>query len=218
MQVRKVLTHISKSDPMKAVFNEAQVALYGKSLKLRNMTMHRWSSAEETIGHVLANWAAILRTYHQRSKRLELITTKKVELGEVYSLLRSINLLLKDLQGGSVTSRPHLIMRINLLLRSDLALDKPLVVVDPAVVDGKAEPEASGRRHFSKHLSMRLRSPSTAGTMRPCQDDAWHGSGRVVHGVLFVLGGLGGGRVQNEFPIHRVILVGSIESERVREI
>ena len=143
MEVGKLITHISKSAPMKAVFDEAQLALYGKALKLRNMTMHRWSSAEETIYRVLANFTAILRTYHIRSKRLELMT-KKAELLEVYTLLRSINLLLKDLQGGSVTSGPQLIMRVNLLLRSDLALDKPLIVVDPAVVERKEEPAASG--------------------------------------------------------------------------
>jgi len=32
MEVRKMVTHISKSAPMKAVFEEAQLALYGKAL------------------------------------------------------------------------------------------------------------------------------------------------------------------------------------------
>ena len=143
MQVRKLITHMTKSVPMQAVFGEAQMALFGKSLKLKNMAMHRWSSAENTFYRVLSNWAAISRTYHLRSKRMELMD-KRPELLEMYTLLRSINTLLKELQGNAVTSGSQLVLRINQLLKVELALDKPLIVVDPAVVEGGEEAAATG--------------------------------------------------------------------------
>jgi hypothetical protein len=138
MEVRKMITHISKSAPMKAVFDESQIELFGKSLKLTNMAMHRWSSAERTLYRVLADWRAILRTYHKRSKRVQL-GKKRQELVELYSLLYWVNLLLKDLQGSSVTSGPLLVMRVVLLLQNELAFDKALTVIDPAIVERKDE-------------------------------------------------------------------------------
>ncbi|GAB5036686.1 Hypothetical protein NocV09_04600020 [Nannochloropsis oceanica] len=140
MEVRKMITHISKRGRalMKAVFDESQTELFGKSLKLTNMAMQRWSSTERTLYLALGDWRAILRTYHVRSKRVQL-GKKRQELVELYSLFYRVNLLLKDSQGSSVTSGPLLVMRVILLLQNELALDKPLIVIDPAVVEKKDE-------------------------------------------------------------------------------
>ena len=62
---------------------------------------------------------------------------------ELYSLVRSVNILLENLQGNSATSGPSFVLRIAQLLQNELSLEQPLLVVSPAVVAGKDEPEAS---------------------------------------------------------------------------
>ena len=62
---------------------------------------------------------------------------------ELYSLVRSVNIILKDLEGNSATSGPSFILRLSQLLQNELSLKQPLLVVSPAVVAGTEESEAS---------------------------------------------------------------------------
>lgn len=144
MEVRKVITHISKSAPMKAVFQEEQMVEFGKSLKLKNMAYHRWSSARETLERVLHNWKPILRTYHMRSKRTELKALKP-QLVEMYTLFRAMDGIMKELQSNSTTSGPQFVLRMNELLKKTLNLEKPLLVVDPSIAAAKKNGGASSQ-------------------------------------------------------------------------
>jgi hypothetical protein len=102
MEVRKVIKHISKSTTMKVLFDETHLEMYGKSLKLVLFAMNRWSSAEKCIRRVLRDFIPILRSYHTRSRRMELKNQKQALL-ELYSLVRSVNIIIKDLQGNAAT-------------------------------------------------------------------------------------------------------------------
>jgi hypothetical protein len=140
MEVRKVIKHVSKSTTMKVLFDETQLEMYGKSLKLVLFAMNRWSSAEECLRRLLTDFIPILRTYHTRSRRMELKNQKQALL-ELYSLVRSVNIIIKDLQGNAATSGPNFVLKIALLFLNELSLEEPLVVVSPAVVAGKEDPE-----------------------------------------------------------------------------
>ena len=111
MEVRKVIKHISKSTTMKVLFDETQLEMYGKSLKLVFFAMSRWSSAEECLRRVLTDLIPILRTYHSCSRRMELKNQKQALL-ELYSLVCSINIIIKDLQGSAATSGPNFVLKI----------------------------------------------------------------------------------------------------------
>jgi hypothetical protein len=63
---------------------------------------NRWSSAEECLRRVLTDFIPILRTYHTRSRRMELKNQKQALL-ELYSLVCSVNIIIKDLQGNAAT-------------------------------------------------------------------------------------------------------------------
>ena len=143
MEVRNVVKHISKSTTMKVLFDEVQREMYGQALKLVNFAMNRWSSAEECLRRVLTDYKPILRTYHSRSRRTELRKLKKVML-ELYTLIRAVNIVLKDMQSNSPTSGPCFVLGIAELLASELCLEQPLLVVNPAIEAGKEEPEDIG--------------------------------------------------------------------------
>ncbi|GAB5031732.1 Hypothetical protein NocV09_00700010 [Nannochloropsis oceanica] len=128
---------------MKILFDEVQREMYGQALKLVNFAMNRWSSAKECLRRVLTDYKPILRIYHSRSRHTELRKVNQVIL-ELYTLIRAVNIVLKDMQSNSPASGLCFVLGIAELLASELCLEQPLLVVNPAIEAGKEEPEDRG--------------------------------------------------------------------------
>ncbi|KAM3568307.1 hypothetical protein VYU27_009569 [Nannochloropsis oceanica] len=107
---------------MKVLFDDVQRKMYGQALKLVNFAMNRWSSAEECLRCVLTEYKPILRTYHSRSRRTELRKLKQTVL-DLYTLVRAVNIVLKDMQSNSPTSGPCFVLGIAEPLASELCLE-----------------------------------------------------------------------------------------------
>ncbi|CAM9415993.1 unnamed protein product [Sphacelaria rigidula] len=130
--VKKVVEHLNKSNIMKVKYEGVQHLMFGKTTKLVNAVPRRWTSVCQVLEEVLRNWAALEEHFQKNERGAAFpLAAHKMEIEELYSLMKPIAVLMKESQQTGVPTSLDTFLALVMLRCSTLDVKKPLAITVP---------------------------------------------------------------------------------------